>query len=96
MSAYFIMMHEVADVERYKSEYIPAAIEFLEKHKGELVATDLAAEAVQGNPPNAVVVLRFPSKEAVHDFLNDPGYQAAKAVRMELSRNANAVIIPGP
>ena len=41
-----------------------------------------------------VVVLRFPSEQAVRDFVNDPEYKPVKEIRLALTTNANAVLAP--
>jgi uncharacterized protein (DUF1330 family) len=59
----------------------------IEQHEGD-------AWPLQGNPEKGVVVLRFPSEEAVRDFVNDPEYQPAKELRIAVTTNANAVHAP--
>jgi uncharacterized protein (DUF1330 family) len=56
--------------------------------------TSADAEQLQGNPEKGVVILRFPSEEAVRDFVNDPEYQPAKKLRIAVTTNANAVLAP--
>ena len=52
------------------------------------------ATPLQGDPAKGVVVLRFPSEQAVRDFLSDPDYQPIKKIRMSLTTNANVVMAP--
>jgi hypothetical protein len=35
-----------------------------------------------------------PSREAVHDFVNDPDYRPLKELRLRITTNANAVLAP--
>jgi uncharacterized protein (DUF1330 family) len=49
---------------------------------------------VQGDPPEAVVVVRFPSEQAIRDFLDDPVYQPVLQIRLNLTKNAHAVMAP--
>jgi uncharacterized protein (DUF1330 family) len=94
MPAYFILTHTITDLERYRGEYVPQVLRFIAKHNGEIVVASPDAEPLQGNPEKGVVVLRFPSEEAVRGFVNDPEYQPAKELRSALTTNANAVLAP--
>ena len=94
MAAYFILTHTITDLETYRDEYIPQVLPFIAKYNGEIVVATFDAERLQGNPEKGVVVLRFPSEEAVRDFVNDPEYQPAKELRIAVTTNANAVLAP--
>ena len=94
MSAYFILTQTVTDLQRYTQEYIPAVMPFLAKYKAEVVVGDFDAKPLQGNPAKAVVVLRFPSEQAVRDFHDDPDYQPVKQIRLNITTNASAVMAP--
>jgi uncharacterized protein (DUF1330 family) len=94
MTAYFILTHTITDIETYRSEYIPQVLPFIAKHGGEIVVASPETEPLQGNPEKGVVVLRFPSEEAVRAFVNDPEYQPAKKLRIAATTNANAVLAP--
>ncbi len=94
MAAYFILTHTITDIKRYREEYILQVIPFIAKYDGEVVVASSDAESLQGNPENGVVVLRFPSEQAVRDFVNDPEYQPVKKIRQALTTNANAVLAP--
>ena len=92
MSAYLILTQTVTDPDSYMNAYIPGVMPFLQKYSVEVLAAEFAAESVQGDPPDSVIVLRFPSKEAIREFLDDPDYQPVKAIRMAATTNGNAVI----
>ena len=94
MAAYFILTHTITNIERYRDEYVPQVLPFIAKYDGEIVVASPDAEALQGNPETGVVILRFPSEEAVRGFVNDPDYQPAKKLRLELTTNSNAVLAP--
>jgi uncharacterized protein (DUF1330 family) len=94
MSAYFILTHTITDLETYQREYVPQVLPFIAKYDGEVVVASPDAEQLQGNPEKGVVILRFPSEEAVRDFVNDPEYQPAKKLRIAVTANANAVLAP--
>ncbi len=92
MNAYFILTHTITDLETYRNEYIPQVLPFIAKYGGEIIVASPDAEPLQGNPAKGVVVLRFPPEEAVRGFVNDPEYQPAKKLRIEVTTNANAVL----
>lgn len=94
MDAYFILTHTILDYEKYKDEYIPQVLPFIAKYKGEIVVASPDVEPLQGNPEKGVVILRFPSEDAVRGFVNDPEYQPVKKLRISLTTNANAVLAP--
>ena len=94
MNAYFILTHTITDPDKYRSEYVPQVLPFIAKYHGEIVVASFDAEPLQGNPEKGVVVLRFPSEEAVRDFVNDPEYQPVKELRIAVTTNANAVLAP--
>lgn len=94
MSAYYILTQTVTDPQRYGQEYIAKVMPLLMKHKGELVVAELVAKPLQGDPAQSVVVLRFPSEQAIQDWLNDPEYRPIYEVRLSLTQNAHAVMAP--
>lgn len=94
MSAYYILTHTVTDPQRYDQEYVAKVVPFLAKHAAELIVVELEATPLQGDPAKGVVVLRFPSEQAIRNFVDDPDYQPIKQIRMDLTTNANAVMAP--
>jgi uncharacterized protein (DUF1330 family) len=94
MSAYFILMHTVTDQQKYFEDYVSKVLPLLAQHKAEIVVGEFAATPLQGAPPEAVVVVRFPSEQAIRDFLADPVYQPLLQIRLSLTKNAQAVMAP--
>ena len=94
MSAYFILTQTVTDVEKFRQDYIPKFRPFLTKYDAEVVVAELEAEPLEGDPAKGVAVVRFPSEQAIRDFLDDPDYQPVKAIRLALTTNACAVMAP--
>jgi uncharacterized protein (DUF1330 family) len=94
MTAYYILTHTITDLDKYRSEYIPQVLPFIAKHGGEIVVASPDAEPLQGSPAAGVVILRFPSEDAVRGFVNDPEYQPAKELRIAITANASAVLAP--
>jgi len=94
MSAYFILTQTITDPQRYSEEYIPGVMPILAKYKADVLAADFEAKPLQGSPAKGVVVLRFPSEQAIRDLLDDPGYQPLKRLRLSITVDANAVMAP--
>ena len=94
MSAYYILTQTITDQQKYANEYIPGVLPFLAKYKADVLVADMAATALQGQPATGVVVLRFPSEQAIKDFVNDPAYQPVKQLRLGITTNAHAVMAP--
>jgi uncharacterized protein (DUF1330 family) len=53
-----------------------------------------AMEVLEGQPPDGVVMLQFPTMEDAKAWYHSPGYQAA-AVHRKLGADYRAVIIQG-
>lgn len=94
MAAYFVLMQEVHDVERYRAEYLPRLRPFLAKYGAEVLVAGFDAQPAEGEPPNSTVVLRFPSAEAAWAMLDDPAYQPVKDVRFSITSRGQAVVAP--
>jgi uncharacterized protein (DUF1330 family) len=94
MAAYLVLMQEVDDVDRYRNEYLPGVRPFLQKHGAEILVAGFDAEPAEGEPPNSTVVIRFADSDAVWGFLNDPGYQPVKEIRLRLTSRGQMVVAP--
>ncbi|MDX1415799.1 MAG: DUF1330 domain-containing protein [Candidatus Promineifilaceae bacterium] len=95
MTAYYILTHTVTDTERYRNEYIPGTWPILTKHQGEIVAVSLQAEVLHGDPPQGIIIVRFPSADVVREFVNDPEYAPLKQIRLQTTTDSSAVMVPG-
>lgn len=94
MTAYFVLMQHVDDIERYRSEYVPAVRPLLRKHGAEVLVTGFDADVAEGQPPNSTVVIRFPDVAAAWGFLDDPEYQPLKELRYSITSRGQAIIVP--
>ena len=94
MGAYYILTQTVTDPQKYGQEYVARVMPILAKYRGELIVGELEAKPLQGDPAKGVVVLRFPSEQAIQDWVNDPDYQPILKIRMSLTKDANAVMAP--
>ena len=95
MAAYFVLTHTITDLKRYQSDYVPKVLPFIAKYDGDIVVAVPDAEPLEGSPAKGVVILRFPTEDAVRSFLNDPEYQPVKEIRIGVTTNANAVLASG-
>lgn len=91
MAAYFIITYDVTDPEGY-GPYVPGVIPLLEKHKGEVLVADYAADSVEGEARGVNVVLRFASKEAAMGWYNDPDYLPVRQIRFNSTSNGTAML----
>lgn len=92
MSAYLILMQDIEDMDRYRREYIPGVGPFLEKYGAQVLVAGSDAEPAEGDPPNSTVVIRFADSEAAWAFLNDPGYQQVKEIRLSTTSRGQMVV----
>ncbi len=94
MTAYMIVDLDLKDANgfvRYRDE-VPKLIS---KHGGEYIVRGGEFEVMEGNwQPHRLVVFRFPNREAIHNFFEDPDYAALKALRQRTA-NSDIVIVDG-
>jgi uncharacterized protein (DUF1330 family) len=94
MAAYLVLMQQVHDIDRYRTEYLPGLRPFLKKYGAEVLVAGFDAEPAEGEPPNSTVVLRFPDAAAAWGLLHDPDYRPVKEVRFALTSRGQAVVAP--
>ena len=82
MSAYFIASYRITDPAGYES-YVPAVIPTLVAAGCEILVADYATQAIEGEPSDVTVVLKFTSKEAATAWYDSPEYQAIKHHRTD-------------
>jgi uncharacterized protein (DUF1330 family) len=80
MTAFYIGQHEIDDEVAF-AEYLKQTMPFIEKHGGRYLTKAGTHEMLEGQRPSRVVVVEFPSKQAIKDWYNDPGYQPLIAKR---------------
>lgn len=83
MSAYFIGSITSHD-ESWISSYVGAVPALLGRHGGEMVcrSTQFTRYEGAGAEPDYVVIVKFPSMEAVEAFMNDPDYKPHRDARI--------------
>lgn len=85
MSAYIIGKVSINDPEIYKNytDKVPALVE---KHGGKFLIRGGNVETLEGDAfSDRVVVIEFPSQQALQNWYNDPEYQAAILIRQAAS-----------
>ena len=86
MAAYFIAQYVVNDPKLYR-EYQAAAAPTIQAAGGEVVAFDVAAQTIEGEPPGpCTVIVKFASTEAAKAWYESPGYQAAVGKRLAATK----------
>jgi len=80
MTAYYIGQHEIVDETAF-ADYLTQTIPFIEKHGGRYLTKAGTHEMLEGKPLSRVVVVEFPSKQAIKNWYNDPGYRPLIAKR---------------
>ena len=91
MSAYFIASYRITDPKGYEP-YPPAAVATLLAHGCEPIVADYASQAIEGEPGEVTVVLKFASKAAALAWYNSPEYQAIKHLRTDNSEGSAVVV----
>jgi uncharacterized protein (DUF1330 family) len=85
MTVYAIAQSRTNDQKKL-DEYVAAAIPTLEAHSVELLALDEAPETIEGESDfPRVVILKFESAKAFHDWYDSPEYTAARQIRLSAS-----------
>ena len=79
-AVYFVAVHNVTDPDQLK-EYVAAA-SGSGLGPAEVVAADEAAITYEGDPRSRIVILRFPSQDAVDEWYKSEAYQKALPLRL--------------
>ena len=87
MPAYLLVdldVHDPDGFEKYRGE-VPALVA---KHGGEYIVRGGEFEVIEGDwQPNRLVIFRFPDREAIRDFFNDPEYADLKVLRHKVAHS---------
>ena len=88
MTAYMIVDVDVIDPEGY-AKYKLKVPALIAKHGGEYLVRGGDFEVLEGDwQPNRLVLFSFPSRHAIHDFINDPAYAELKALRQSTASSS--------
>ena len=81
MTAFYIGQHEIDDEAAF-ADYLK-----IERHGGRYLTKASIHEMLEGQRPNRVVVVEFPSKQAIKDWYTDPAYRPLIAKRHAAARS---------
>ena len=94
MSAYIVVDGDVTDPVRYEA-YKKLAQTAIAKHGGRYLVRGGETRVLEGDwQPNRIVVLEFPSGNAIRRFYSSPEYKAARAQR-EGAAQMNMIAVEG-
>ncbi|MBS1859554.1 MAG: DUF1330 domain-containing protein [Acidobacteria bacterium] len=94
MPAYVVVTYDIADPEAF-APYAPAVMPLLAKHGAEVLAADFDSQPLEGAPPSVTIVLKFESEESARNWHSDPEYVPVKQIRLNSTKNGNAVLAKG-
>jgi uncharacterized protein (DUF1330 family) len=95
MAAYAIFDVDIRDMERYR-DYMRQVKPVIEAAGGRYLVRGGPHKVVEGNWfPRRLVVLEFPTMDALQDFYLSPEYQSLKALRQLCSTAQGAVAVEG-
>jgi uncharacterized protein (DUF1330 family) len=81
MTAFYIGQQEIDDEAAF-ADYLK-----IERHGGRYLTKAGTHEMLEGQRPNRVVVVEFPSEQAIKDWYNDPAYRPLIAKRHAAARS---------
>lgn len=81
MSAYMIVDLDIRDPDAFQ-EYRTHVSTLIDKHGGEYLVRGGEFEVIEGSwRPHRLVLFRFPDRQAIRAFFDDPDYAGLKALR---------------
>jgi uncharacterized protein (DUF1330 family) len=92
MAVYVVNAYDIQDFDMFK-QYPPQVRPLLQKHGARVLAMETNPAALEGTPRTMNAIIEFPSEEAVHDFYNDPAYQAFIHLRHHSTANCTMIIL---
>jgi uncharacterized protein (DUF1330 family) len=99
MAAYLLFIREGEvfnqdEMDAYRQANAGAAASFVEKYKMKPLVVYGRMEALEGEAPDGIVMLEFPTVEEARGWYNSPEYQAALVHRLKAA-NYRAVLVEG-
>ena len=98
-AAYLVFLAKIEDRETFLKDYAPFAPAIVKQHGGQFLVNSPRAdtEVLEGSFPNAnLVVVEFPSKEALTGFWTDPEYKRLSEIRKTTGKWSVAEVVPQP
>jgi uncharacterized protein (DUF1330 family) len=94
MTAYMIVDLDVHDADGFQ-EYRTGVPALIAKHGGEYLVRGGEFEVIEGTwQPRRLVLFRFPDRQAIRSFFDDPEYAELKALRHRTC-DTNVVAVDG-
>ncbi|MEH6650999.1 MAG: DUF1330 domain-containing protein [Motiliproteus sp.] len=94
MPAYIVSMMSITDAETYR-KYTDRTPAIVKQYGGKFLARGGDVLTIEGEPyKDRMVLLEFPSKQAILDWMADPAYQEAVVYR-HASSEARIFVIEG-
>ena len=95
MSVYLMTEAVVHDVEAYE-QYKEQAPQYVARHVGEYCCRGGEVDVLVGTwDPDRIVMLKFPSREALDALGSDPDYKPWKELRESLTTIKTQIILEG-
>ena len=95
MSVYLMTEAVVHDVEAY-AQYKEQAPQYVARHGGEYCCRGGEVDVLVGDwDPDRIVMLKFPSREALDALGSDPDYKPWKELRESLTTIKTQIILEG-
>ena len=98
MAGYLIANYQITNEAGYQA-YIGSVGPTILVHGGEILVAGPGSEAVEGNPGQVTVVLKFPSKDALRGWYDSPEYQEIIHLRTDNTEGsmvfADEFVMPG-
>lgn len=92
MRVYYMNSYDIIDMDEYQ-KYGPLAVALIMKYGGEVLASDTAGIAVEGQARNMNAIITFPSEEAALGCYNDPEYQEVRKIRINSTADCTMVLV---
>lgn len=85
MTAYIVSTISISDPETYK-KYTAKTPALVEKYGGKFLVRGNPVQTLEGDEfQDRMVIIEFPSQQALQDWYNDPDYQDAILIRQSAS-----------
>jgi uncharacterized protein (DUF1330 family) len=98
MAGYLIANYQITNEAGYQA-YIGSVGPTILAHGGEILVAGPGSEAVEGDPGQVTVVLKFPSKDALRGWYDSPEYQKIIHLRTDNTEGsmvfADEFVMPG-
>ena len=95
MTAYVIAQTTVTNQEKYQKEFLPATVRSHEAHHVEIVVRTGAIEAVAGQAPERMVILKFRDLDHARSWYQSPEQQQALQIAKECTASMTVLMVPG-